>query len=165
MKKKKGRFSRFIRPILSLYDLVIVNLVILYHFNFENKGEIMKKLLIIVLGISVFGLKADMQYMDVIKYELTGNCSISEIASIKDDFNKILKDQGQDYQAEIWQPIESDDTTVVYWVGKAPNFPDFAQEFTDYFEQATKGDTPEAGIEESMLNCRTELSRSGFLVH
>ena len=38
MKKKKGRFSRFIRPILSLYDLVIVNLVILYHFNFENKG-------------------------------------------------------------------------------------------------------------------------------
>ena len=38
MKKKKGRFSRFIRPILSLYDLVIVNLVILYHFNFEIKG-------------------------------------------------------------------------------------------------------------------------------
>ena len=124
----------------------------------------MKKLLIIVLGISAFGLKADMQYMDVIKMELTGNCSLTEIASIKDDFNKILKDQGQDYQAEIWQPIESDDTTVVYWVGKAPNFPDFAQEFTDYFEQATKGNTPEARIEESMLNCRTELSRSGFLV-
>ena len=38
MKKKKGRFSRFIRPILSLYDLVIVNLVILYHLNFEIKG-------------------------------------------------------------------------------------------------------------------------------
>ena len=61
-------------------------------------------------------------------------------------------------------PIESDDTTVAYWVGRAPTFPDFAQEFTDYFEQATKGGTPEAGIEESMLNCRTELSRSGFLV-
>ena len=135
-----------------------------YYFNFENNGEMMKKLLIIVLGITAFGLRADMQYMDVIKFELTGNCSIAEIASIKDDFNKILKGQGQDYQAEIWQPIESDDTTVVYWVGKAPNFPDFAQEFTDYFEQASKGDTPEAGIEESMLNCRTELSRSGFLV-
>ena len=133
-------------------------------FNFKIEGEIVKKLLIIVLGISVFGLKADMEYMDVIKMELTGNCSVAEIASIKDDFNKILKDQGQDYQAEIWQPIESDDTTVVYLVGKAPNFPDFAQEFTDYFEQASKGDTPEAGIEESMLNCRTELSRSGFLV-
>ena len=38
MKKKKGRFSRFIRPILSLYDLVIINLVILCHFNFEIKG-------------------------------------------------------------------------------------------------------------------------------
>ena len=38
MKKKKGRFSRFIRPILSLYDLVIVNLVILYHLNFGIKG-------------------------------------------------------------------------------------------------------------------------------
>ena len=38
MKKKKGRFSRFIRPILSLYDLVIVNLVILYYLNFEIKG-------------------------------------------------------------------------------------------------------------------------------
>ena len=50
----------------------------------------MKKLLIIFLGITTFGLKANMQYMDVIKYELTGNCSISEIASIKDDFNKIL---------------------------------------------------------------------------
>ena len=133
-------------------------------FNFKIEGEIVKKLLIIVLGISVFGLKADMEYMDVIKMELTGNCSVAEIAFIKDDFNKILKDQGQDYQAEIWQPIESDDTTVAYWVGRAPTFPDFAQEFTDYFEQATKGGTPEAGIEESMLNCRTELSRSGFLV-
>ena len=38
MKKKKGRFSRFIRPILSLYDLAIVNLVILYHLNFGIKG-------------------------------------------------------------------------------------------------------------------------------
>jgi hypothetical protein len=133
-------------------------------FNFKIEGEIVKKLLIIVLGISAFGLKADMEYMDVIKMELTGNCSVAEIAFIKDDFNKILKDQGQDYQAEIWQPIESDDTTVAYWVGRAPTFPDFAQEFTDYFEQATKGGTPEAGIEESMLNCRTELSRSGFLV-
>ena len=132
--------------------------------NFKIEGEIVKKLLIIVLGISAFGLKADMEYMDVIKMELTGNCSVAEIASIKDDFNKILKDQGQDYQAEIWQPIASDDTTVAYWVGRAPTFPDFAQEFTDYFEQATKGGTPEAGIEESMLNCRTELSRSGFLV-
>jgi putative colanic acid biosynthesis UDP-glucose lipid carrier transferase len=38
MKKKKGRFSRFIRPILNLYDIVIVNLVILYHLNFEING-------------------------------------------------------------------------------------------------------------------------------
>lgn len=38
MKKKKGRFSRFIRPILNLFDIVIVNLVILYHLNFEING-------------------------------------------------------------------------------------------------------------------------------
>ena len=55
MKKKKGRFSRFIRPILSLYDLGIINLIILYHFNFETKGLVFSLLSSLAwIVISVF---------------------------------------------------------------------------------------------------------------
>jgi hypothetical protein len=59
--------------------------------NFKIEGEIVKKLLIIVLGIAAFGLKADMEYMDVIKMELTGNCSVAEIALIKGSFRSNWK--------------------------------------------------------------------------
>lgn len=125
----------------------------------------MNKIIMLVLAFTVFGLKADNEYMDVIKFELTGNCSIQEVTAIKDKFNSLLKGNGWDYQAEIWQPVMSDDTASVYWVGKAPNFPDFSEEFTEYFNQATKENTPEADIETSMASCRTEVSRSGYLVH
>ena len=55
MKKKKGRFSRFIRPILNLYDLGIINLIILYHFNFETKGLVFSLLSSLAwIVISVF---------------------------------------------------------------------------------------------------------------
>ena len=81
-----------------------------------------------------------------------------------DTLNKVLKNKGWDYRAEIWQPIERQDITTVYWIGRSPSFPDFAKEFTEYFEEAMKGNTPEAGLEDSMTNCRVNLSRSGFLI-
>ena len=55
MKKKKGRFSRFIRPILNLYDLGIINLIILFHFNFETNGFVFSLLSSLAwIVISVF---------------------------------------------------------------------------------------------------------------
>ncbi len=124
----------------------------------------MKALTIIFLTLSSFGLLSNTEYGDVVEMKLNNDCTISEMISIKDQFNEVLKNKGWDYRAEIWQPIERQDITTLYWIGRSPSFPDFAQEFTEYFEEAMKGNTPEAGLEDSMTNCRVNLSRSGFLI-
>ena len=103
-------------------------------------------------------------YQDVIKMEPTGNCTIDEMVEIKDDFNNVMQKKGYDYRAKIWVPTFATEGTLnhVYWIGTAPDLPDFASEFTRYFEEVTKGSTPEAGIETAFGECRVEVSRSGF---
>ena len=123
----------------------------------------MKLFTIIVLTITSFLISAS-EYGDVVEMKLNDNCSLDQITSIKDEFNEVLESKGWDYRAEIWQPIERQDITTVYWIGRSPSFPDFAQEFTEYFEEATKGNTAEADLEASMAECRVNLSRSGFLI-
>jgi hypothetical protein len=124
----------------------------------------MKALTIIFLTLSSFLVLSDIEYADVIEMKLSDDCSLVEMTALKNQFNDVLENKGWDCRAEIWQPIQRQDITTVYWIGRAPSFPDFAQEFTEYFEEATKGNTPEADLETSMANCRVNLSRSGFSI-
>ena len=124
----------------------------------------MKKLtLLITIVIANFAFA---NYQDVIKMEPTGKCSVDEMVKIKDDFNDVMKKKNYDYRATLWVPTFATEGTLnhVYWVGTAPDLPDFASEFTRYFDEATKGSTPEAGIETAFAKCRLEVSRSGFQV-
>ena len=122
----------------------------------------MKKLTLLIT--IVMANLAFANYQDVIKMELTGKCSVDEMVKIKNDFNDVMKNKNYDYRAKLWVPTFAPEGSLnhVYWVGTAPDLPDFASEFTRYFDEVTKGSTPEAGIETAFAKCRLEVSRSGF---
>ena len=123
----------------------------------------MKKLMLTILFLSLSTL-AFSSYKDVVKMKLSDGCSMQDIVELKDNFNNIMKKNGYDYNAEIWMPTFYPEETAghCYWVGTAPDLADFGPEFTRYFNEVSKGSTPEAKLENDFNKCRTEVSRSGF---
>ena len=91
----------------------------------------MKKLLLTVLFLSLSTL-AFSGYKDVVKMKLSDGCSMQDIVELKDDFNNVMKQNGYDYQAEIWMPTFYPEEVAgfFYWVGTAPDLADFGPEFT-----------------------------------
>lgn len=124
----------------------------------------MKKILLITSILLISSLTSA-AYKDVVKMELTGNCTMDELVKLKNDFNNVMKEKDYDYRAELWMPVFFPEQSAgsIYWVGSAPDLANFGPEFTRYFDEALKSSTAESKVEADFAKCRVELSRSGFL--
>ena len=76
----------------------------------------MKKLLLTVLFLTLSAL-AFSGYKDVVKMKLSDGCSMQDIVELKDDFNNVMKQNGYDYQAEIWMPTFYPEEVAGFFTG------------------------------------------------
>ena len=127
------------------------------------KRNSMKKYLMVAMTTLFFTSPAYSDYIDVVKQELTGSCSIEEIAEIQDKMNTYMAKNGYDYEAEMFQPVEDVDITVAYWVGRSEHFIGYATAYERWFDAASRIGTPEAKFMEALARCRVDVARSGYV--
>ena len=106
-------------------------------------------------------LAAHADYLDVITNKLKDGCSLDKYLGVVEEFRGVLKAQGYKYTVEIAPPFIGDDLSVVYWVGREPNFATFGEESDRWEAAIVKPATPEAKINEKLDACADSVSRSG----
>src|SRR3990172_7766817 len=88
-------------------------------------------------------LVAHADYLDVIVSKLEAGCSLDKYLGVVEEFRGVMKSQGYKYTVEIAAPFTSSDLSVVYWVGREPNFATFCQESDRWDAAIAKPGTPE----------------------
>jgi len=106
-------------------------------------------------------LIAHADYLDVITNRLTTGCSLDKYLGVVEEFRGVMKSQGYKYTVEIAPPFIGSDLSVVYWVGRTPNFATFGQESDRWEAAIAKSGTPEAAISQKLNACSENVSRSG----
>ena len=116
---------------------------------------------LLVLTTLLAPLVAQADYLDVITSRLKEGCSLEKYLGVVDEFLGVMKSQGYKYTVEIAPPFIGDDLSVVYWVGREPNFATFGQESDKWEAAIAKPGTPEATINQKLDACTENVSRSG----
>ena len=104
-------------------------------------------------------------HMDVISFKLQEHCSLSEYLAIKNDFNEQwAKDYS--YKAEVAVPLQSDDLTTYYWVGRSANAETFGKAWDAWRDQLEDPDSLAAQLEARFTACSEQLEvREGYDVY
>lgn len=79
----------------------------------------MKKFLILALAMASTSTAANAEHWDVIGVKINNGCSVEKYLQIKDDFNKWGTKHG--YQASVLMPLQSNELTTLWWIGKSEN--------------------------------------------
>lgn len=122
----------------------------------------MKRLMMTALLLCPVAVSAD--HIDVIEAELLEGCSAGKYLAIVKDFNE---DWGKDnnYQAEIFFPVQSNNMTSIYWVGRSAS----AAAFGAAFDKWTSGLADPGSLESSLMarfaECSTTLGRRGYMAY
>jgi hypothetical protein len=119
----------------------------------------MRKVLSVILLVLPTGVFAD--HIDVMELQLSEGCSLSTFVALKDDINEQWGEKNG-YQAEVLSPIQSDNLTSVYWLGRSANAAAFG---TAYDEWATELTDPDSGVSKLLARfqeCADILDRSSY---
>jgi len=108
-------------------------------------------------------LAAHADYLDVITSKLTAGCSLDQYLTVVEEFRGVMKSQKYKYTVEIAAPFIGSDLSVVYWVGRTPNFASFGEGSSRWEAAVAKPGTPEAKINDKLNACSESVSRSGSL--
>jgi hypothetical protein len=119
----------------------------------------MRKILCAVLLILPIGAFAD--HIDVIEFKLNEGCSMSTYLAIKDDFNEQwAKEYG--YQTEVLVPIQSNNLTSLFWVGRSANAATFGAAWDQWNEDLMDPDSTASKLWARFLECSTNIGRRGY---
>ena len=122
----------------------------------------MKKLLVLILFLSP--TLASAEYMDVIKFKLTGECTFAEYLQIKDDFNAQWgKNNG--YSARVAMALQNDDLESMYWIGTAENAAAFGAAWDTWRDALGNPDSVPAKLWARFEVCSTNISRRGYDIY
>jgi len=122
----------------------------------------MKKLLLLILFLSP--TLASAEYMDVIKFKLTGECTFAEYLQIKDDFNAQWgKNNG--YSARVAMALQNDDLESMYWIGTAENAAAFGAAWDTWRDALGNPDSVPAKLWARFQVCSTNISRRGYDIY
>ncbi len=122
----------------------------------------MKKLLLLMLLLSP--TLAFAEYMDVIKFKLTGECTLAEYLEIKDDFNAQWgKNNG--YSSRVAMALQNDDLESMYWIGTAENAAAFGAAWDTWRDALGDPDSVPAKLWARFQVCSTNLSRHGYDIY
>jgi len=119
----------------------------------------MKKLML--LFVLAFPMASQADYLDVIGMKMTGACSMSQYLQAVKDFNEQWG-QSHGYRSEILAPIQSEDVTVYYWVGRTASAEAFGKGLEEWNRGLTDPNSLSAKLMARFRECTTILSRSSF---
>jgi len=104
-------------------------------------------------------------HLDVSPFTLQESCSLDTLIKIKDDFNK---NWGKDYayQAEIAAPLQSNDMSTIYWLGRSENAAAFGAAADVWIEGIQDPESVAGKLNARLFDCleRPEARRS-YLVY
>ncbi len=119
----------------------------------------MKKLLFALLLALPIGALAD--HIDVFEVQLNEGCSVSAYVAMKNDFNEQWgKDYG--YQAEVLVPIQSNNLTSLFWVGRSANTEVFGKAWDQWNKDLADPDSLASKLLARFEECSTNIGRRGY---
>lgn len=122
----------------------------------------MKRILALLLLISPIVALAD--HIDVIEVQLNEGCSVAKYVAIKDDFNAQWG-ANNGYHSEVLVPIQSNNLTSIYWVGRSANAAAFGKAWDQWRNDLTNPNSVAAKLWARFLDCSTNVGRRGYDVY
>ncbi len=119
----------------------------------------MKKILCALLLTLPIGAFAD--HMDVIEVQLNEGCSLSTYLAIKDEFNEQWAKK-YNYHAEVLVPIQSNNLTSLFWVGRSANAAVFGKAWDQWNADLMDDDSVASKLWARFLECGTNIGRRGY---
>jgi len=120
----------------------------------------MRKLIFVAIVMLPTSLLAD--HVDVIEGTLNEGCDQQKYLAIVTDFNeKWGKKNG--YQAEVLFPIQSNNLTSMYWLGRSASTAAFGAAFDQWVKDLADPDSLASSLAGRFDECSTNLGRRGYL--
>lgn len=117
---------------------------------------------IILAALILFPLSALADHIDVIEAEFLEGCSQEKYLAIVADFNEQWgKKNG--YQAEILFPIQSNNMTSIYWVGRSANAAAFGAAYDKWINDLSDPDSVASGLMARFNACTKTIGRRGYM--
>lgn len=120
----------------------------------------MKRL--VLAGILLLPIGAMADHIDVIEGQLNEGCDTQKYMAIVTEFNeKWGKKNG--YQTEILFPIQSNNMTSIFWVGRSANTATFGAAFDKWTKELGDADSLASSLMARFNECSTTLGRRGYM--
>jgi hypothetical protein len=126
------------------------------------KVKKMKKLLLLILLLTP--ALASAEYMDVIKFKLTGECSFTEYLEIKNDFNSQWG-KANGYSTRVAMALQNDDLESMYWIGTAENAAAFGAAWDTWRDALGDANSVPAKLSARFQVCSENISRHGYDIY
>ncbi|HXI86483.1 MAG TPA: hypothetical protein VNH64_03420 [Parvularculaceae bacterium] len=121
----------------------------------------MKKILL--AAVLAASTPAYAENWDVIRMQLQNNCTLPQLMTIVTDFNKWGADYG--YHAQIAAPIQSQDVTSIFWVGKSADAATFGKAWDAWRDAQADAKSTPAMLNARFQKCTKNMERSGYDVY
>lgn len=120
----------------------------------------MKKMLILAALVGLTATPAQAEHWDVIGTKLKDTCPIGKYMAIVKDFNQWGRSYG--YTATILTPIQDQDQTMFWWIGKTENAAKFGAAWDAWRDGLSDPNSTPAKLQARFADCATNHSRSGY---
>jgi hypothetical protein len=122
----------------------------------------MKKIMLAALMLLPFSVMAD--HLDVIKTELKDGCTLNQYLEIMKDFNEQWG-KNNAYHGEVLTPIQSDDLTSVYWIGRSSGAQSFGKAWDTWRDEAADPNSVAGKLQARFADCSVDQTRRSYDIH
>jgi hypothetical protein len=116
----------------------------------------------IVAAMLLFSGAALSDHIDVIEFTLNEGCSKEKYLEIVNDFREQWGSKNG-YETEILFPVQSNNMTSLFWVGRSANAAAFGAAYDKWTTELADPDSTAAGLGARFAQCSTSLGRRGYL--
>lgn len=109
-------------------------------------------------------LVASADYLDVIETKLNDGCSFEKQLQITKDFNEQWAAK-YGYRAELLMPIQSQNLTSIYWVGRTKDAATFGKAWDAWRNELSDPNSVAGKLSARFEACGTNLARRGYDVY
>jgi hypothetical protein len=119
----------------------------------------MKKLL---TGAALFAAAtaAHAEYLDVIAFQMTGECTFAEYMETVNEFNEWAEPRG--YTAQVLMPLSSDNLQTYYWVGTSADAAVFGKAYEEWLDGMGDSKSAPSRLNARFGECVNNMSRSSY---
>ena len=116
----------------------------------------------IVAAMLLFSGAAFSDHVDVIEFTLNEGCSKEQYLEIVNDFREEWGSKNG-YETEILFPLQSNNMTSIFWVGRSANAAAFGAAYDKWTTELGDSDSAAAKLSERFGECSTSIGRRGYL--